>query len=41
MRSAYRFKDPADHRSVFLGFRVAKDIEPANVAVSVAHPASR
>jgi formylglycine-generating enzyme required for sulfatase activity len=27
MRSAYRFKDSADHRSVFLGFRVAKDVE--------------
>jgi formylglycine-generating enzyme required for sulfatase activity len=27
MRSAYRFKDPVEHRSVFLGFRLARDVE--------------
>jgi gamma-glutamyltranspeptidase/glutathione hydrolase len=27
MRSAYRFKDATDHRSVFLGFRLAKSID--------------
>ena len=27
LRSAYRFKDLTDHRSVFLGFRVAKEID--------------
>jgi formylglycine-generating enzyme required for sulfatase activity len=27
MRSAYRFKDPVDHRSVFLGFRLAEDLD--------------
>jgi formylglycine-generating enzyme required for sulfatase activity len=27
MRSAYRFKDLTDHRSVFLGFRVARDAD--------------
>ncbi len=38
MRSAYRFKDSTDHRSVFLGFRVAKDVEPAAVALLSARP---
>jgi formylglycine-generating enzyme required for sulfatase activity len=27
LRSAYRFKDPTDHRSVFLGFRVARSAD--------------